>query len=358
MAANFGAIFDPAELATDLLIPMQHRIRGCPYPYAAPVSQSWSERVGTQGWRRGVDQWIRAALEQHGLEVVGTIEQPRIRPWSTQLMVPTGGGRVWFKANCPSMAFEPRLQVALSQLMPDDVDAPLAIEDDQGWMLTLDRGPSLGDSREPTSEDWQEVVSHTARVQRALAFEQEALTEAGLPDFSPSRVPQRFDRLTECFAQLPASHPSHASGELVDAFDSARAYVVEAAQQVGESAIPSTFQHGDVHPWNVFAADMRLFDFGDAQWAFALESLAVPYGWITGQAVLAWEPVRDAYVTHFADLVTAREFEALWHASTLTHAVNRSATWWGALQGANDTEWAEWGAAPLAHLRNVLELPR
>ncbi|MGZ5369887.1 MAG: phosphotransferase [Aeromicrobium sp.] len=324
------------------------------------MEQSWSESVGTKVWRRDAERWIRDVLADRGVAVSGPIEQPRIRPWSTQLVVPTEAGRFWFKANCPSMAFEPRLQRVLGALIPEDVEAPYASEEGRGWMLTRDRGPSLGKRHEPTLADWQEVVSHAARIQRVLADSRQSLTDAGLPDCSPPTVPERLDRLVERFQDLPASHPSHVSVELAAKLDKSRTQVVEAAAQLAGSPVPSSLQHGDLHPWNVFVLDdgLRFFDFGDAQWAYALEVLSVPYGWIKARTVLPWEPVRDAYLEHWSDLVTPREFEALWCAAELTHSVNRSATWWSALQGAPPAEWAEWGDAPLAHLGNVLEGPR
>lgn len=324
------------------------------------MEQSWSEYVGSPQWRRDAESWAHDVLAELGIAVNGPIEQTRIRPWSTQLLIPTEAGTVWFKANCPGNAFEPRVQRALAGLIPGDVGAPLAIDDGRGWMLTKDHGPSLGDRHEPSVADWQEVVSQTARVQRALVAEKKSLADAGLPDYSPATVPERFDRLIERFAILPPEHPSHVSAELAGQLERARPQVAEVAQQLEESPVPSTFQHGDVHPWNVFVdcERMNLFDFGDAQWAFAFEAMSVPYGWITQEKRLPWEPVRDAYREHWSDLVTVREFEALWHASTLTHSVNRSATWWRSVQGASVAEWAEWGDAPRLHLINVLESPR
>jgi len=323
------------------------------------VEQSWSESVGGKEWRLDAEHWIHDVLTERGIVVIGPIEQPRIRPWSTQLVVPTDAGKLWFKANSPAMAFEPRLQRVLGELIPKDVEEPFTTEESRGWMLTMDRGPSLGERHEPTLADWQEVVSHAARIQRALAEDKRRLIDAGLSDFSPPTVPERFDSLVERLRDLPWAHPSHVPAELAEKLGNSRTQVAEASQQLDESPIPSSLQHGDLHPWNVFVLDdgLRFFDFGDAQWAHALEVLSVPYGWIRARTSLAWEPVRDAYREHWNDLVSDREFEALWCATSLTQPVNRSATWWTALQGASASEWAEWGAAPRAHLMNVLEGP-
>lgn len=166
------------------------------------MDRPFSDLVATEGWRAAATGWVEDRLASVGRKVTGVIEQPRIRPWSTQLVVPTDRGTVWFKANCPAMAFEPGLHALLAELEPGEVDAPLAIDADRGWMMTADRGKTLGDSHEATLE------------------------------------------------------------ELLAA------------------PLPSSLQHGDLHPANVFVVDagMRLFDFGDAQWAHVLEVLAVPYG--------------------------------------------------------------------------------
>lgn len=323
------------------------------------MGPSWSESVGAPQWRSEAQEWIHDALAQQRITVNGRIEQPRIRPWSTQMTVPTSVGTVWFKANCAPNRFEARLQQTLAELVSGRVARPLAIDPVRGWMLTRDHGPSLGDRHEPTAEDWQEVVSQAARMQRELVDEGPALLATGLPDYSASTVPGRFDGLVERLAGLPVEHPSHLSGEQAARLEQARERVSDAAARVDESPIPATFVHGDVHPWNVFVDRERLmlFDFGDSQWAFALEELLVPYGWIVEKRVIAWEPVRDAYREHWSDLVGNREFEALWGATGIVQAVNRSATWWRALQGASIPELAEWGSGAAAHLLNVLESP-
>ncbi|MEO8095713.1 MAG: phosphotransferase, partial [Pseudolysinimonas sp.] len=280
------------------------------------MSRPFSELVADESWRREAEAWTAEQLGREGRRITGPVEQPRIRPWSTQLIVPTDAGRVWFKANCPGNAFEARLQEVLAELVPDDVDPPLAIDLARGWMLTADHGPSLGDDREATEADWVAVATETARVQRALVDQKASLLAAGLPDYAPPSVPERLDRLIERLSDLPPDRPSHVTAELARKLDRVRPVVAEASEQLERSSIPTTFQHGDIHPRNMWAAGdrLRLFDFGDAQWAFALEALCVPFGWIADQNVVSWTRVRDAYREHWTDLVDHREFEALWHA--------------------------------------------
>lgn len=317
------------------------------------MSRPFSERVVQDTWRHDVEDWARAELARGGIQVVGTIEQPRVRPWSTQLTIPTDIGRVWFKANCTYMAFEGRLQAELARLAPGTVDAPYAVEADRAWMLTIDRGPTMGDSAEPTLDDWRRIVGGAAALQRVVAPEEDALLATGLPDCRPATVVGRFDRFVEILSALPEEHPAHVSAELAAQLLGARSRVVDAAAELAESALPTTWQHGDLHPWNVFAADGRFFDFGDGQWAHAAELLSVPYGWIAQTSQAGWPEVVEAYADVWG--TTAEDLRSQWRATAVTQPVNRTLLWWGCLQEATADEWKEWGDAVPHHLARVLE---
>ncbi|HEV7196329.1 MAG TPA: phosphotransferase [Pedococcus sp.] len=313
----------------------------------------FSEVVASPEWQRTAHEWIGASLAGAGHTLQGDIEQRRIRPWSTQLVAPTNRGPAWFKANCPALAFEPAVHAELSGLVPDEVDPPLAVDGTRGWMMTSDRGATLGELRTATLEDWVAVVRLAATLQRRVMDSGERLIGAGLPDCGPDTVVARHDWLVDELSGLPPAHPSHLGAAETLSLRGTRAPVEEAVLQLQEAALPVTFQHGDLHPKNVFVADggLRLFDFGDAQWAHALEILAVPYGWLTRLTDLPWSHVLDAYASCWSDVVSREQLESLFPAAMVTHAVNRSFTWFGAIQGARPDELAEWGDAPAHYLR-------
>jgi Ser/Thr protein kinase RdoA (MazF antagonist) len=162
-----------------------------------------------------------------------------------------------------------------------------------------------------------------------------------------------IDRL----AALPAEHPSHLPSERALELRERRGLVEDAVALLQAGPLPATLQHGDLHPRNVFAVHgaLRVFDFGDAQWAHALEILAVPYGYLTRLTTHAWEPVLAAYAAVWADLVAPGELEGLMPAAMTTQAVNRSQTWWDAVSTATEDELVEWGDSPRYFLEQVLE---
>jgi hypothetical protein len=297
--------------------------------------------------------WLEARLTEAGHRLTGVPEQRRIRPWSTQLVVPTDRGPVWFKANCEALAFEPEVQRVLSLLVADEVDTPLALDSDRGWLLTADRGWALRDQREPTLDDWRAVVRLAATLQRRVAGSGPTLVAAGLPDCAPETVESRHESMVQRLSALPPEHPSHLGPSEAATLRAGSGAVKRAVEELMAAPLPATFQHGDLHPGNVFAVGggLRLFDFGDAQWAHALEVLAVPYRWVTRLTRLPWNQVLDAYAEVWSDVVSRADLERLLPAAMVTHAVNRSFTWLGAIEGAQADELQEWGDAPAYYLR-------
>lgn len=319
------------------------------------MGRPFSARVTGEDWRHEAETWIAEQLDRHGDALSGPIEQPRVRPWSTQLTVPTEAGLLWFKANAAALAFEPVLQAELARLAPDAVDAPYAIDAGRGWMLTRDRGATLRESREPTLEDWQRIVVEVARIQQSAAPHRERLLETGLPDYSPATVLDRFDRVVEIFSAHPADHPAHVDADLRRRLADARPAIADAVDVLAHSALPTTWQHGDVHPNNVFALDdgsLRVFDFGDGQWAHAAEALCVPYGWITSLTSIPWEPVLEAYAEVWH--LEPGDVRDVLATADLTQAVNRAVSWSTFLEEATAAEWKDWGDGPVHHLSRVL----
>ena len=319
---------------------------------------SFSELASSTGWRVEAEGWIRDRVAEQSGRIVGELEQPRVRMWSTQIVVPTDSGRWWFKANCPALAFEAGVHEVLARLDPGEVDAPLAVDKARGWLLTSDWGTTLGDSHDATPADWQAVVAVAAGLQRRLADHGPELLAARLPDCAPHTVPARFVELTAALAALPPEHPSRLDDAAARRLRAAEGLVEDSVAALLDGPMPAaSFQHGDLHPGNVFAAGdrLRVFDFGDAQWAHPLETLAVPWGWIDRLSSVPFPAVVTAYASVWEDMLDPAALRRLLPAAMVTHAVNRAVTWWSCLPGATVEELAEWGDSPKFFLELVLE---
>jgi hypothetical protein len=316
----------------------------------AAGGQAFSTLVTTPAWREDAVDWIHSVLASRGLRITGPIEQPRVRPWSTHLVIPTDVGTVWFKANNPSMAFESALHEALARLVPTHVASPLAVHAERGWLLTPDHGPTLadlttGEATAVSSPLWCRVVTEAAQIQVAVVDHRDALLATGMTDASPASVPDRFDQLLDVVEPGLASQLRERRSELVDA-----------VAALDASPFAATWQHGDLHPGNVFAgreSRPTVFDFGDSQWASALEILVVPFGWAHEHADVVWDEMVGAFLDVWGQ--PRREFDEAWNAVAFTHGVNRALTWHRALLTATSAELAEFGPLAERHLGRLLD---
>lgn len=314
------------------------------------MEPAFSSLVATPAWRAEASGWVVDRLNEAGLDVTGPFEQTRIRPWSTQARISTTHGTFWFKANHPAMGFEPALHALWAKIAPADVDAPIAFDADRGWLLTRDRGPTIADRVPPVGgEDdreglWCLIVRRAAELQMLSLGHRDAMLDVGLPDCSPGRVLDHFDHLLEAVAP-----------DVAQRLRARRNDVAEACALLDSSPIASSWQHGDLHPNNVFdtAQGPRLFDFGDSQWSHAVEILAVPNAVLHGDETVRWDAVLEAWLEPWR--ARRRDVDEAWNAVAFVHPVNRALVWHRALVGATDADLADWGDPVTEHLERILD---
>jgi hypothetical protein len=255
-------------------------------------------------WLAGVEGWLDGRLEELGLERIGAVEQPQIRPWSTVLRVPTTGGDVWFKANIPLLAYEAAVVDLLAARRPDCVPGLLATDLDRGWLLMADGGERLREivEREREFGRWLEVLPRYGRFQLDMAADLDRLLGLCLPD-------RRLETLASQYEDLigRVDAVTDDEGRRLSALVPRIAELCERLASVG---VPETIQHDDLHDGQIFVRDGRylFFDWGDACVSHPFFSMSV-----TLEGQLAWglddvegsediDPYRDAYLEPFRDL--------------------------------------------------------
>ncbi len=215
--------------------------------------------------------WADEVLGRRGLARSGPLVPEKIRFWSAVFAVPFAGGRAWFKVGNPGQAFEGRLLRTLGQVVPDRVLAPWAVDEDRGWWLLPDGGPTLDGSR-PT--DWVDLVGDVADLQRACAAHHDRLDMVpALPaEEAAGWVEGTVDRLT----RLPAADRQHLDpararslvGKGPRGHDGLRRFGKRMEILAG-TGLPATLQPNDAHPRNAVGPSTpggpaRVFDLGDA----------------------------------------------------------------------------------------------
>ena len=247
-------------------------------------------------WLEQATSWISERAS-----VVGEIEQPHVRWWSTVIRVPTAEGDLFFKAVAPVHRFEAALTARLADLQPDRVPELIDVDPERGWMLMRNGGTRLRELVE-TREDlhhWERLLPDYAQLQIEVAPHADALLALGVPD-------ERLAVLPEHFGELLAARPKGLTAEehrrLVDAVPR----VEEMCRTLAEDGVPETIQHDDLHDGQMFVRDGRylFFDWGDSCVSHPLHSLTVVLRAIAWKLDLPpggteLQRLRDAYLEPF-----------------------------------------------------------
>lgn len=193
----------------------------------------------------------------------------RTRPWAEVWRVDAADGTWWLKINTARTVYEPRLLAALaglaSPLLPRVVVHP-----SEPWSLVADAGRSAREllaeaSPERRIDYWCRLLPAYAELQRAAT--DLALTEVGVPDFSPAGLVEQFDEVTADTGWFDEATAGADGVAARGRFDAVRPRLMDAAARL-DGGIPPTVQHDDLHDGNVFGGDdgsaITVIDWGDA----------------------------------------------------------------------------------------------
>ena len=239
--------------------------------------------TGVIGW--GSRDWIGEEVEGWIGEVVGQrcrLVHRETRPWSTLWTVSTGAETLWFKANCPAQPSEAGVHAALARLVPDYVDAPVAVEPARGWLLTREGGTPLNHCSPNGTGDvglatLTAVVRDYAALQRGTVGCGDQLVSAGLRVAHPVDAAELAASQAEQLAMLRAGDPRRLTADERDSVLASLPALEKAGRVLTGGAVPLAFDQSDLFPRNVFSRRLggpyRFFDFADAVWAHPFGSL-------------------------------------------------------------------------------------
>ncbi|MHA7154458.1 phosphotransferase [Arthrobacter sp. TMN-50] len=325
------------------------------------LQQVWTSRE----WRIGVQQWITQVLESCNLTQTGPLEPARTRFWSTQLTVSTNHGRLWFKENNPGQFTEATLVARMSELVPDHVVAPLAIEPAKGWLLTPDHGKTLASLNSADYQLWVRVAKDFADLQQQLIPHGASLAAAGLVSMDPGIAGNFASNQLLLHTGLPPEHPLHLSAQAADGVFASIPALEQAAAIVLASGVPLSLEHNDLHSGNAFipgttTAPLRFFDFGDSYWAHPFSSLYVPLTvmqeqWRTTVDDPRIQQVITAYLECWTDYAPVAELRLAVEPALQLARIHRYGSWLRLLIHADDASMAQYGPRALEYLRTLTD---
>ena len=220
------------------------------------------------GWREQASAWIHAELGRRGVLVVGEIEQPHLRPWSTVLRVPTSAGDHYFKATSPLLAHEPALTQWLAEQRPDCIAPVLAVDRARAWMLMPDGGTTLRAVIQADRDirHWEEALPIYAQLQIDMVAQLDQLIAVGCLDYRLAGLPARYAALLEDTQALMIDLPDGLTGEQYARLHAFAPQFADMCARLTAYGIPETLHHDDFHDGNIFldAGGLRFFDWGES----------------------------------------------------------------------------------------------
>ena len=257
------------------------------------------------GWREQAIAWIQSELERRDILVVGVIEQPHLRPWSTVLRVPTSLGDYYFKATSPLLAHEPALTQWLAEQRPDCIAPVLAVDHDRGWMLMPDGGTTLRAVIQADRDirHWELALPIYAQFQIDMAAQLDQLLALGCLDYRLAGLPARYAALLKHTQALIIDQPDGLTSEQYARLQALAPQFAEMCAQLAAYGIPETLHHDDFHDGNIFlgADGFRFFDWGESCAAQPFYTLVVGLRGIANRFGLAEDApelrrLRDIYL--------------------------------------------------------------
>ncbi len=307
--------------------------------------------------------WIQAQLKRLGIDITGSIEQPKVSPWSTVLRIPSTSGDIYFKAAEPALAHEPALSEALWRWHPECMAEVLAIDPQRGWMLTPDLGTTLRSIVHSPADlvHWERILPLYAAVQIDLARRVDELMDLGILDRRLAVLPTKYEQLLDDHDALCLGLPDGLSDEEHRQLRQKAHEFRAMCQHLSGYGIPETIHHEDFHDANIFVRDGRytFSDWGESGISHPFCSLLVTW------RVIAWrleleetapelERLRDAYLEAWTDYESRENLIA---ASRLAYRVGmicRALTWNRVVAGAPEAFHAEHADAVAGWLQEFL----
>jgi hypothetical protein len=228
-------------------------------------------------WMEQAHGWIYAEAARHSIQITGAIEQPHLYPWSTVLIVPTGEGRLFFKATAPETFYEAALTQKLSDWIPDCMPELLAVDPLRGWMLMCDGGEQLRQFIRPIKDvqPWAPIVPRYAEVQIELVEHVPEILSLGIPDHRLALLPTLYSGLLVEEESLMIDQEKGLSASEFQELKEKTARFGQICSDLAGLGIPESLNQCDFHDGNVLIKNGRVtfFDWGDVNISHPFVSL-------------------------------------------------------------------------------------
>lgn len=314
-------------------------------------------------WQAEARAWICSALEQNNLQLVGEIEQPHIRPWSTVMNIPTDHGLYFFKASASAFAHETVLTAYLSAFRPELFPELLAVDTSRHWMIMRDAGQPIRQTirAERSIEPWREVMPRYVNLQKDLASRVDELLALGVMDRRLIKLPALFENLiTDRDAMLLDTEPDSLTTEEYALLKKSIPEFNWMCAELAAFGIPETLHHDDFHDANIFMRDGKLTftDWGESAITHPFFTLVVMMRSVDNSFGQDFSPeaelVRDMYLEHWTSYASMDELRPVVKLAQRIGYVNRALTWMIVIEQLPETRKSDYAIAVPSYLKDFI----
>jgi hypothetical protein len=316
-------------------------------------------------WQAEAKAWIRSALGKNDLQLIGEIEQPHIRQWSTVMTVPTSDGTLFFKASSALLDYETVLTDYLARFRPEISPELLGIDFKRHWMLMRDAGTPLRHfiRSEKSIALWRDVLPLYVNLQKDLTNHRTQLLALGVMDRRLAKLPALFeDLIVDKSAMLLDQEESLTSDEYARLKDFGPAFG-RMCEKLASFGIPETIHHDDFHDGNIFVRPGKITftDWGESAVTHPFFTLVVMMRGVDNSIGVDYSPesglVRDMYLEQWTSHGSLEELKSIAKLAQRIGHVNRALTWKISLDEMPEELRAEYAIAVPSYLKDFINYP-
>ncbi|MCG8352977.1 MAG: hypothetical protein MI924_34875 [Chloroflexales bacterium] len=297
-----------------------------------PIALPW----GQADWLDQATAWIQAQVARQGLHITGPVELVHQRPWSAFARVMTNKGVAYFKAPAPMFRYEAALTQALAEWRPDCTAPLLAVDPDNGWMLSVDAGTTLRQLGQSVAQiaHWLKVLPVYSELQIRLVDRVPDLLALGVPDRRLAHLPQLYTQLLEATESLRVGLDRGLTPAEYRRLRDGQAQFMAQCEELAAYNLPETITHEEVHENNVLFGNGRYIftDWSDSSVSHPFFTMLVTLRgaahWLKlDEASPELRQIRDAYLEPWTRFETR---DKLLNALALAYRlamVNRALSW-------------------------------
>ncbi|MGO1318620.1 MAG: hypothetical protein ACTII7_10345 [Galactobacter sp.] len=331
----------------------------------------WVQQWESQTWVDQVDTWVSRVLATYGVERTGGLTLHTRSLSSVVFTSLTQAGPVYVKAPAPLRATEADLVALIAPHAQGHVVAPLAVEPEEGWLLSPAVGHSLAEltrtarrrgNASPT--DWPRVMRSATETQLALSGTAEELTGAGLlAGLLPGDLEFHLEDAVERHSSLPPEHPLSLTradaGQLLKAVPrAAESGVRLQSAKIPETLVPSALSLSDVLVPRSKRSPVAFLGWGMARWSH-------PFSWVAPLfkelSVRSTESdlaaAVEAYLDGFSSYGNVEQLANLFGPAESLAALQQHQNLMDLLLAADPEDQAAGAPQAFTLLRDALELP-